>query len=472
MRTHPRRGLVATLGAVILVVAVLQTGFIPIVGAIAAQLRVSPTAASWAMTANLITAAAATPLIGRLADRFNTKSVLLAVLAVVLAGSVLGAVASSLPLVVLARALQGPSFALYPIAVSILRYEVPAERLIRAIAALSMTLGFGGAVGLFFTGFLMPSGADFHRVFWLLAVMTIAVITPVVVIVPNHVADVEGPVDWLGGAALAVGLSLLMLAITQSSSWGISATVLTLSAGMAVLGAWRSRNRSHSHPLVAPAMLSRRPVMLANSAGFLVGMGSYFSLLGLSTFAAYRFGTSVQLISLQFMLPGAIAGTLTAVVAGRLIERFGGLAVLAGGGAFGLLGFGMLVGWHGRPWQVIVAGLLTSIYISLAYGALPAVIVGDVHANETAVANSINGIFRKIGGAAAAALVGARLTPVVGGAPSETGFLILFVAGALTAGAAVLLVWLGGRVRAGRPVIRLPGVPAAGAIPLAGLQRA
>ena len=121
VNTDTRRGLISTLGAVILVVSVLQTGFIPIVGPIATQLRVSPTAASWTMTANLLTAAAATPLIGRLADRFNKKTVLLAVLAAVLAGSVLGAVTSSPPLVVLARALQGVSFALYPVAVSILR---------------------------------------------------------------------------------------------------------------------------------------------------------------------------------------------------------------------------------------------------------------------------------------------------------------------------------------------------------------
>src|SRR4051812_28124535 len=46
-------------------------------------------AVSWAVTANLLAAAASTPLIGRLADLHNKKHILLGVLAVVLIGSVL-----------------------------------------------------------------------------------------------------------------------------------------------------------------------------------------------------------------------------------------------------------------------------------------------------------------------------------------------------------------------------------------------
>ena len=131
------RLLVGALGLVVLIVAILQTAVVPVLGAIAAQLHEPPVSVSWAVTANLLAAAAATPLIGRLADLRNKKRVLLAVLAVVFAGSLLAATTASLPLLVVGRVLQGLAFALYPVAVSIVRDELPPERLVRSIAVIS-----------------------------------------------------------------------------------------------------------------------------------------------------------------------------------------------------------------------------------------------------------------------------------------------------------------------------------------------
>ena len=58
------RVLVAGLSVVVLTVAVLQTAVVPVLGIIADQLNASIVAVSWAVTANLLAAAAATPLIG------------------------------------------------------------------------------------------------------------------------------------------------------------------------------------------------------------------------------------------------------------------------------------------------------------------------------------------------------------------------------------------------------------------------
>ena len=129
--------LVAALSLAALTVALLQTAVVPVLGIIAHQLDVSSVAVSWAVTANLLAAAAATPLIGRLADLHNKKHVLLIVLVIVLVGSVLAATTSSLPLLLVARVLQGVSFSLYPICVAILRDELPEEQVVRSLAVLS-----------------------------------------------------------------------------------------------------------------------------------------------------------------------------------------------------------------------------------------------------------------------------------------------------------------------------------------------
>ena len=78
--------LIVSLSIVVLTVAILQTAVVPVLGIIADQLDASIVGVSWAVTANLLAAAAATPLIGRLADLHSKKRVLLGVLAIVLVG--------------------------------------------------------------------------------------------------------------------------------------------------------------------------------------------------------------------------------------------------------------------------------------------------------------------------------------------------------------------------------------------------
>ena len=450
--------LLATLGAVVLTAAVLQTSIVPVLDLVAAQLHISSAAAEWTVTANLLAAAAATPLIGRLADLFNKKWVLLGALALILAGSLLGALTSSLALLMVGRVMQGMSFALYPVAVSILRDELPAERLVRSMAAVSAMLGVGGAFGLVVTGFLMPAGASYHRVFWLSTVAAIVVTVAAALVVPSRPRRVHARVDWLGAFALAAGLCSVMLAISQGATWGWTSPRTTTAAalGAAILLAWWSRSKRLTQPLVSTVMLTRRPILLANAATFLVGMGLYFSFLGMTDFveaprsAGYGFGATILQASLLFLMPGALSAAVTTLIGGRCIERFGARAVVAGGGLVGVVGFLMLAGWHEARWEVMVAGVLTNAYISLAYGALPALIVSEVDNSDTAVATSLNGMFRKVGGAAAAALVGALLTPRTGGLAAESGFTAVFVLGAATAAGSVLLVWLG-RERSAAP---------------------
>jgi len=440
--------LTAALSVVALTVAVLQTGVVPVLGVIAAQLNASTVDVSWAVTANLLAAAATTPLIGRLADLYSKRRVLLVVLTVVLAGSLLAALTSSLPLLIVARVLQGASFSLYPIGVSILREELAPERLMRALAVLSGTLGFGGGMGLVVTGLLMRGDAGYHRVFWLTTAFTVLVIVVVLLVVPARPRTSVGTVDWAGALGIGIGLSAVLLAITQASSWGwLSArTIASTALGVVVLGIWWWWERRCPQPLVSAAMLSRRPILLTNIATVLVGMGLYLSFLGLTDFVqapvetGYGFGATVLGASVVFLLPGALAGFATAVASGRYIDRFGARVVLVAGAAAGVAGFVLMAVLHDEPWQVIAATILANAYISLAYGALPALVVREVDPGETGVATSMNAIARTIGSSVAAAIVAVLLGRSHGSYPPERSFITIFVLGAVTAAGALMLI--------------------------------
>jgi MFS family permease len=441
--------LIAGLSVVVLTVAVLQTAVVPVLGIIAHQLNASMVAVSWAVTANLLAAAAATPLIGRLADLHPKKRVLLTVLVVVLGGSVLAATTTSLALLIVARVLQAASYGLYPISIAILREELPEERMGSAMSVLSGTLGFGGGTGLVVVGLLMSGHAGYHRVFWLTTAFTVVVIAIAVLVVPARQRSSTGTIDWLGAGGLAAGLSALLLAITQGHSWGWTspATLACAAFGLLVLGAWWFWERRAEQPLVSTEMMTRRPIMLTNLATVFVGMGLYFAFLGLTQFvqiphaaAGYGFGATVLEASVVYLLPGAVTGFLVALVSGRFIDRYGARPVLMTAAVAGIAGFLFIALAHHAPWQIIVASILANAYIALGYGALPALVVAEVDAGETGVATSMNAIARTVGSSLAAAMVAVLLGRTSHGVPMESSFVAIFVGGAATAALAMVLI--------------------------------
>jgi len=446
------RLLVVGLSVVVLTVAVLQTAVVPVLGVIADQLGASPVAVSWAVTANLLAAAGATPLIGRLADLHRKKRVLLVVLAVVLVGSVLAATTSSLAFLIVARVLQAASFALYPISIAILREEIAPDRMGSAMAVLSGTLGFGGGSGLVVVGLLMSGNAGYHRVFWLTTGFTVLVLAIVVILVPDRPRSTTGSIDWLGAVGLASGLSSVLLAITQGNSWGWGSprTIASAVGGVVVLIGWWLWEQRTPRPLVSTRMLSRRTMLFTNLATIFVGMGLYFAFLGLTQFvqiprdtAGYGFGATVLQASVIYLLPGALTGFVIALISGRFIDRFGARPVLMIAAFAGIAGFLFIAFAHSSPWQVITASILANAYISLGYGALPALVVSEVAAAETGVATSMNAIARTVGSSIAAALVAVvlgRTTPA--GTPMESSFVAIFIGGAATAGLALVLIAL------------------------------
>jgi predicted MFS family arabinose efflux permease len=253
---------------------------------------------------------------------------------------------------------------------------------------------------------------------------------------------------------------LVLLAITQGNTWGWTAprTLACAAFGIAVTVGWWFWERRAKQPLVSTTMLSRRPILLTNLATVFVGMGLYFAFLGLTQFvqiprgaAGYGFGASVLEASVVYLLPGAITGFLVALISGRFIDRYGAQPVLIVAAAAGITGFVFISFAHSAPWQVIAASILANVYISLGYGALPALVVSEVAAGETGVATGMNAIARTIGSSIAAALVAVVLGRTAKGTsvPMESSFVAIFVGGAATAALAMVLIALS-RIRARR----------------------
>ncbi|PWI42866.1 MFS transporter [Streptomyces sp. ICBB 8177] len=437
-----------------MVVSMMQTLVIPILGLIQTDLHTTTANTSWVTTATLLSAAVFTPLLGRFGDQHGKKRTLVAVLVVMVAGSVLAAVTHSLLWLIVGRVLQGAATAIFPLALSVLREEIRPAKLPGAMAMVSGTLAFGSGLALVSTG-LLTSGShpDYRSAFWLATGLAALALLAVVFLVPATRQTTGGRTDVLGALTLAAALVLLLLPITQGHDWGwSSARTLACFTGAVVMAVvWVMVEKRVREPLVDMGMFVHRPVLFSNLAGLLVGFGSFALFIGVSylvqmpsAIAGYGFDASVLRASVEYLLPGTIVSLLAAPVGGQLVRHHGPRLVLVLASVAGTAGFGWIALDHQHSASVIVGAMLVGAAISFGYAAMPAVIVASVPHHQTGIANGINSISRSTGSAIGSATITtvlasksiAHLPPGAPALPAESQFTLTFV----IAGVALLLV--------------------------------
>ncbi|WP_423832700.1 MFS transporter [Streptomyces manipurensis] len=470
-----------------MVVSMMQTLPVPILGLIREDLGASTAGVSWVTTATLLSAAVFTPLLGRFGDQHGKKPTLVAVLGVMVAGSVLTALASSLPLLIAGRVLQGAATAIFPLALSVLREEVRPQKLPGAMALVSGTLAFGSGLALVATG-LLTSGpdADYRNAFWMATGLALLALLAVLVLVPATRHKTGGRTDVLGALTLGTALLLLLLGISQGHEWGwTSGRTLGSFAGAAVMAAvWVVTELKVAEPLVDMKMFVHRPVLMANLAGVLVGFGMFASFLGVSylvqmpeALTGYGFDASILRASVQFLLPSAIVSLLASPIGGQIVRHRGPRAALGLAAVLGAVGFGWLVLDHGNAFSVIGSGLVVGAAVSFGYAAMPAVIMSSVPPHQSGIANGINSISRSTGSAIGSAVVTTILASKTIGhlpagvppLPAESGFTLTFGIGAVAFALVGLIGWFGLRAGHGSTPAAAPaGTPARPATQAAG----
>jgi MFS family permease len=428
------------------VVAIMQTLLVPIIPELPGLLGVSSEDASWLITATLIASVVATPSLSRLADMFGKRRMLLVTLGCLVAGSVMGVLGNSLILLIIARALQGCAVALVPIGMSIMRDELPRERLAGAVALMGATIGIGAAVGLPLSGWIY-SQFGWHAIFWMSAVIAVVMFVAVLVVIRESPVRSGGRFDYRGAILLSLALTSVLLGITKGGAWGWT-SVPTLGAfifGMALFAAWWPMEVRVSDPIVDLRTSIRRPVALTNAASLVIGFATYVNLLTTTQLlqlpASTGFGLGFSSLAAGLaLLPAALAMVILAPVSARITKRYGARSTLIFGA------FILLVGYVGRTIYmstellIIIGAVVVSCGAAITYSSLPVLIMRAVPLHETAAANGLNTVVRTMGFSIASATVAALLTTMMLNAgnqlfPSQTAFQAVF----LCAGGASLI---------------------------------
>lgn len=436
------------MAANVFLLSMIQTIVVPALPLIGQQLHASAITAGWVATATMLTASALTPLFGRLGDVYGNRRVILVALALTILGSVIAASTHTIGLLIVGRVLQGASFGLFPLAISVLRHELPLERLHHGMAVAASALGFGSGFALVATGILTNHDGDYRRIFWLTVVASVAMFALSARALPRR-AGLGGRVDYLGATVLGAGLVALLLPISQGHEWGWGSTrVISLAVAsvviLVVFGLLQARTRQ---PLVSLSLLSHRPVLATNLASLFVGFAMFCVFLGATYFVqapaaltGYGFGASILKTSVLYMLPGTLMAIPLGPISGRFVGRYGPRVVLLWASVLGVVSLASLGLAHTSTPVFIVELVLANAAIAVAYAAMPALLVMNVAPQDTGVANSVNSIMRTVGGAIGSAIVIAILTSSTHtymtprGAftlPTEGAYVTAFVLGAI-----------------------------------------
>jgi EmrB/QacA subfamily drug resistance transporter len=449
--------------------ALSQTMVVPALPAIQRQLDTSATTVTFVLTGYLLTAAVATPIMGRLGDMFGKNRLLVVTLGVFGLGSLVSALSGSIEVLIAGRAIQGVGGAVFPLSFGIIRDEFPRERVSTGIGLISATFGIGGGAGLVLSGVIVDR-LDYEWIFWLALIVVSGAIVAVRRFIPESPVKSPARIDWIGAALLSAGLVALLVAVSEGNSWGWgSVRVVSLFAfAAAALLAWIGYEQRVSEPLVEMRMMRNRAVLTTNLTGLLVGFGMFGSFILVPQFvqipasAGFGFGASVTEAGL-YMLPSAATLLVAAPLAGWLGGRIGSKLPLQVGTAIAAAAFVFLALVHDDPWSIYLGTSLFGLGIGFSFASMANLIVEAVDQRHTGVATGINTIMRLIGGSiggqVAAAIVAGHIAPT--GLPEESGFTAAFVMSAVGVGAAfVLAFWIPGRPQpapvAARPVSETP----------------
>lgn len=410
--TDPRRQrriLVAMCGALIAVVASVS-GLNVAQQDLALDLGASQNDLLWVINGYTMALAALLLPVGAVGDRWGRKPVLLGGLALFVAANVLGGLAATTGVLLVARVLAGVAAAMImPVTLSVITSSFPPDERARAIGIWAGFAGAGGIIGLFVSSFII----DYLTWPWLFAMpVVLALVSFVLTVrsVDDSKEEHEGRFDAVGSVVSALAIGGLVLGIHEGPErgWGDPLTVLGLAVGVVGLLLFVVWELRQDQPLLDVRLFSHRG-LAAGSLTLLVVFAVMFGVfLVLPQFTQAVLGYSA-LKAATAMLPMVAVMMPLSAIAPVLAERIGFRTVLAAGVALfaaGLTLLAVLVSADGGYWSVLPGLLVLSVGIGLCMSPATTVITESLPVTKQGVASALNDTVRELGGAIGIALLG------------------------------------------------------------------
>ena len=301
----------------------------PALPAIGRDFQVGTDAVAWLVTVYVLANLVGTPLLGALSDRLGRGPGYRLSVGLFALGSVGIVLAPSIPLLLLARILQGfGSGGVFPVASAVVGDVVAPERRGRVLGAIGATFGIAFLIGPPL-GSLILAFADWRWIFAINLPISALVLLWSRRTLPASRTSVPRPLDFAGIALFAIGL--VGLAVAASAARGTDSVIppAALAAGAVAFVLLPRVERRAEAPFLSPDLLRRRAILVPLVLGMAAGLGEV-AVMFLPEYAVQTLGTSPARAG--FLLTPLVAAlTLGAPLAGRLSDRLGARPVVLAG---------------------------------------------------------------------------------------------------------------------------------------------
>lgn len=421
------------------VIALLQSLLGPVLPTIQHDLHTSQNTATWVLTAYLLSASVCTPILGRVGDMLGKTRTLLAVLTVLALGCLLAALAPSIQVLIAARVIQGTGGAVFPLSFGILRDELRAADLHKAVGTLAAIIAVGSGLGVVLAGPVVTT-LGMRWLFWLPLAVTLATTFAAWRWVPASPVRTPGRVNWTATVLLAGWLVALLLAVSQAPAWGwTSPRVLGLLAVATIgIAAWTTVELRSTNPLIDMRMLRLPAVWPTNTVALLFGAAMFatWAFLPQLIQSPTGFGATATEAGL-LMLPMLVTMFVAGLLSGRVpLSPRTQLALAA---SLSATANASLATAHTQRWEVAASSAVLGLAIGLAFAAMTTLVVHAVPATQTGAASGTNANLRTMGGSIGAAVMSSIVTATPGNTGYTNGF-TMFAAVSLAAVGAALLI--------------------------------
>ncbi len=366
----------------------------------------------WVVDSYLLALGALILVAGSISDAFGRVPVLRFGLLAFGAGSVLGAVAPSGGVLIVARVVQGLGAAfLVPTSLALINSNFSAQDQPRAIGVWTAWTGTAFVVGPLVGGLAV----DFLNWRWIFIVSAAPVVVTFALSFGLARGSTQpGRVDVLGATLAAVGLTGTVFALIEMQRLGLShpAVASALAIGLACVAGFVWWEFRAPRPMVPVHLFAIRNFGVGNLATVFIYAAVSMGMLVVALFLQEVAGFTATEAGIA-TLPLPVLSLLLAARVGQLSARFGPRVFMAVGPLVAALGFVLM-----RPdadgfnfWLQMLPGLvLFGLGLTITVTPLTSAVLAAVDTAQSGIGSAINNAVSRIAGLVAIALIGVLAT--------------------------------------------------------------
>ena len=380
---------------------------------------------SWVLTAYLVSGAAVTIVIGRLADTYGPKKMLLIVFVCYTVGTILAGFATEFYTLIVLRIIQGVAVALVPVSVRIARDLFPPEKFPYAQGVILSMYQGGSAIGLVVGAAVVYFGG-WQSVFFSAIPVSLVLLFLLWKFIPKiSTAPLEGKdkstsdgapkrhgkvIDIPGVITLVLTTSTFMLCFTflGKGSEGVALFWTFLAIGVASMAAFFFIEKRSESPLINLKLAFHKIIRVGNISYLMLGIIQYIIFSTIPTLGQtpepYGLGINTLQVGL-LQLPQALVFVALGPIAGILAVKYGSSKFIVPGSIILCIGILALLAFHSTSGQV--GSVLILFAVGGAFVTLSAnVIIWFTPPGSTGVVSATYSTMRIIGGAIGPVIAG------------------------------------------------------------------